>query len=153
MPTYYLDASAVVKRYVSEMGSAWVQALCSNEENTLIMVEITLAEVASAFARAARGGRISAEERLSYLDLFIGDCAERYRLVAVERTIIDRAVDLTQSHYLRGYDAVHLATAFAMNAELLRKQLPRLTFVSADEDLLKATQAEGLPTENPNLYL
>jgi predicted nucleic acid-binding protein len=76
MPTYYLDASAIVKRYVSEMGSAWVQALCSNEENTLVMGEITLAEVASAFARAARGGRISGEERLSYLDLFIGDCAE-----------------------------------------------------------------------------
>lgn len=101
MPTFYLDASAVVKRYVSEMDSAWVQALCGDWENTLIMAEITLAEVASAFARASRGGRISAEERLSYLDLFIGDCAEQYRLVAIERTIIDRAVDLTQSHYLR----------------------------------------------------
>lgn len=152
MPTCYLDASAVVKRYVSEMGSAWVQALCSNEENTLIMAEITLAEVASAFARATRGGRISAEERLSYLDLFIGDCAERYRLVATERTIIDRAVDLTQSHYLRGYDAVHLATALAMNTELLQRQLPPLTFVAADEDLLKAAEAEGLAIGNPNLH-
>jgi predicted nucleic acid-binding protein len=152
MPTYYLDASAVVKRYVSEMGSAWVQALSSNEENTLVMGEITLAEVASAFARAARGGRISNEERLSYLDLFIGDCAERYRLVAIERTIVNSAVDLTQSHCLRGYDAVHLATALSVNAELLRKQLLPLTFVAADEDLLKAAEAEGLPTENPNLY-
>jgi predicted nucleic acid-binding protein len=147
MSTYYLDASAVVKRYVSEMGSAWVQALCNNKENTVIM-----AEVASAFARAARGGRISAEERLSYLDLFIGDCAERYRLVATERTIVNSAVDLTQRHCLRGYDAVHLATALAINTELLRKQLPPLTFVAADDDLLKAAEAEGLPTENPNLH-
>jgi len=146
MPTYYLDASAVIKRYVLEVGSAWVQTLCSNEENTLIMAEITLAEVASAFARAARDGRISAEERLDYLDLFIGDCAEQYRLVAVERKIIDHAVDLTQSHYLRGYDAVQLATALAANAELLRKQLPSLTLVSADEDLLEAAKAKGLPT-------
>jgi predicted nucleic acid-binding protein len=152
MPTYYLDASAIVKRYVSEMGSAWVQALSSNEENTLVMGEIALAEVASAFARAARDGRISNEERLSYLDLFIGDCAERYRLVAIERTIIDRAVDLTQSHCLRGYDAVHLATALAVNAELLRKHLLPLTFVAADEDLLKAAEAEGLVAENPNSY-
>ena len=152
MPTYYLDASAIVKRYVSELGSAWVQALCSDAENTLIMAEITLAEVASAFARAARSGRISAEERLNYLDLFIGDCAERYRLVAIERTIIDQAVDLTQSHYLRGYDAVQLAAAFAVNAELIRKRLPSLTFVSADEDLLEAAEAEGLPVENPNLH-
>jgi hypothetical protein len=33
-----------------------------------------------------------------------------------------------------------------------KKKLPPLTFVSADEDLLEAAQAEGLPTENPNLY-
>ena len=30
---------------------------------------------------------------------------------------------------------------------------PPLTFVAADDDLLKAAEAEGLPTENPNLYL
>ena len=72
--------------------------------------------------------------------------------MAVEKTIINSAVDLTQSHYLRGYDAVHLATALAMNAELLRKHLPPLTFVAADEDLLEAAEAEGLPTENPNLH-
>lgn len=152
MPTYYLDASAVVKRYVSEIGSAWVQALCSNEKNAIIMAEITLAEVASAFARAARGGRISADEQLNYLDLFVGDCDEKYHLVAIERAIIDRAVDLTQVHYLRGYDAVQLATALVANAELLRRQLPPLTFVSADEDLLDAAEAEGPPTENPNLH-
>lgn len=153
MPIYYLDASAVVKRYVSEMGSAWVQALCNDEKNTIIMAEITLAEVASAFARAAQGGKISADERLNYLDLFVSDCDEQYHLVAIERAIIDRAVDLTQAHYLRGYDAVQLATALAANSELLRKQLPPLTLVSADEDLLEAAEAEGLPTENPNLHL
>lgn len=84
------------------------------------------------------------------MDLFIGDCAERDHLVAIERTIIDQAVDLTQSHYLRGYDAVQLATALAVNAELFQKQLSPLTFISADEDLLKVTETEGLPTEDPN---
>jgi len=53
---------------------------------------------------------------------------------------------------LRGCDAIHLAAAVAVNWELLSKQLPPLTFVAADEDLLKAAEAEGLPTENPNLY-
>jgi len=45
-----------------------------------------------------------------------------------------------------------LATALAVNAELIRKQLPPLTFVFADEDLLEAARAEGLPAENPNLH-
>jgi hypothetical protein len=33
----------------------------------------------------------------------------------------------------------------------LEAGLPPLIFVSADEDLLAAAQAEGLVTENPNL--
>ncbi len=28
MTTYYADSSALVKRYVTEMGSAWVKTLC-----------------------------------------------------------------------------------------------------------------------------
>ena len=45
-----------------------------------------------------------------------------------------------------------VATALAVNAELLQKKLLPLTFVAADDDLLKAAEAEGLPTENPNLH-
>ncbi|HIC92703.1 MAG TPA: hypothetical protein EYP09_00430 [Anaerolineae bacterium] len=37
-------------------------------------------------------------------------------------------------------------------AELIQKKLPPLTFIAADEDLLEAAEAEGLPAENPNLH-
>jgi len=32
------------------------------------------------------------------------------------------------------------------------KAIPPVTFVSADEDLLEAAEAEGLVAENPNSY-
>jgi hypothetical protein len=35
---------------------------------------------------------------------------------------------------------------------LIADKLPPLTFVSADNALCKAAQAEGLPSENPNEY-
>jgi hypothetical protein len=66
--------------------------------------------------------------------------------------ILDRAVYLTQNHRLRGYDAVQLATAITANQTFLGAGLIPVTFVAADTDLLAAAQAEGLTTDNPNLY-
>lgn len=58
----------------------------------------------------------------------------------------------TQNHRLRGYDAIHLATALTVNAALTAANLPPLIFVAADDDLLAAARAEGLATENPNYH-
>jgi len=58
----------------------------------------------------------------------------------------------TQRQKLRGCDALHLATALAANEALLAGGLPPLIFVAADNDLLIVARAEGLATENPDLY-
>ncbi len=55
MSIFYLDASAVVKRYSPEPGSGWVKLLTASEaEHTVILSEITLAEVAAALAAKHR---------------------------------------------------------------------------------------------------
>ncbi|MFP4439165.1 MAG: hypothetical protein ACLFVO_18140 [Chloroflexaceae bacterium] len=55
MSLFYLDTSAVVKRYVLETGTAWVQA-CTNpaSNTTIIMSEITRVEAAAAIAARQR---------------------------------------------------------------------------------------------------
>ncbi len=122
MSTLYLDTSALVKRYNPEVGSKWVIDLCSRERsNTLITAEFTMAEVAAALAakhRAPKG--ITLAQRDAAVSVFLLDCSQQYRLIAVERRIIERAVDLTQHHRLRGYDAIHLATALLTNQQLQR---------------------------------
>jgi hypothetical protein len=75
---------------------------------------------------------------------------EEYQLVPVSRFILDRAVILTQNYRLRGYDAVQLAAAIAINQSLDNASLPGLTFIAADSDLLLAAEQEGLSVENPN---
>jgi len=48
---YYLDASALVKRYAPETGSRWVVELTNPGDDTAVLLsEITLAEVAAALA-------------------------------------------------------------------------------------------------------
>ena len=73
-------------------------------------------------------------------------------MTAITRPLLDRAVDLTQRHRLRGYDAVQLATALAAESSLVAAGLPGLTFVAADADLVAAARAEGLGADDPNLH-
>ncbi len=57
---FYLDASALVRRYVVEAGSSWIVALCHPPAgNTVATVRITKAEAAAAFASKLRGGGLA----------------------------------------------------------------------------------------------
>ena len=151
MTDYYLDASALVKRYADESGSVWVRQISDpSAQHTILLAEITLAEVAAALAAKHRApGGITQEQRDRVLSRFLQDCAEHFVLLPVDRAVIDRAVELTQRHRLRGYDAVQLATALVTTETLQMQNLPSPTFVAADSNLLTAAIGEGLPTENP----
>jgi hypothetical protein len=74
-------------------------------------------------------------------------------LVAVDQTLVDSAIQLTRRQRLRGYDAVHLACALALNEPLVDSGQPPFIFVAADENLLATATAEGLATDNPNDHL
>jgi uncharacterized protein len=151
---FYLDASAVVKRYSPETGTAWVRALTDpTVGHTMMLGDITLAEVAAAIAAKHRApGGLTVEERDNAVALFLSHCITDYELIAVHRSIIDQAVNLTLHHKLRGYDAVQLAAALIANTALTAADLASLIFVTADADLVAAAAAEGLATENPNLH-
>jgi predicted nucleic acid-binding protein len=151
--TFYLDASALVKRYLVETGSAWVESICADEEGSAIAIaHFGLVETAAAFAAKQRGQFITSSEHESVLADLLRDAKNRYRLVAVGSAIIDSAIQLTRRQKLRGYDAIHLACALALNRPLVENDLPSLTFVAADGDLLAAAEAEGLVVDNPNLH-
>lgn len=151
MTAYYCDTSALVKRYADESGSAWVRQITEpSSHHTILLAEITLAELATALSakhRAPKG--MTKEQRDHVLSRFLQDCAENYVLLQIDRTVIDRAVELTQNHRLRGYDAVQLATALVASEVLHSQSLSQLVFVASDTDLLSAASAEQLPTENP----
>jgi predicted nucleic acid-binding protein len=74
----------------------------------------------------------------------------RFSTLNLDDLVIGTAINLTQRHPLRGYDAVHLATALRLSEALTDEALEPLTFVSADDVLCQAAEAEGLMVENPN---
>ncbi|MCP4396510.1 MAG: type II toxin-antitoxin system VapC family toxin [bacterium] len=151
MSGYYVDSSALVKRYVNEPGSVWTRQLTEPLlGNTILLAEISLAEVSAALAAKSRAPRgITQEQRDQALSLFLQDCDAHFTLLSIDRIVIDRAVELTQTYRLRGYDAVQLARALVASQSLIAENLPVPTFVTSDTDLLTAAETENLPIDNP----
>ncbi len=150
--TDYFDSSALVKRYLAETGSAWVQARCNDPAQVIATGDLSRVEIAAAFAAKLRGKFITRAEYQKVRDKLAADAQRHYQLLPVTPRRVDEAIELTARHRLRGYDAVHLACALHLNRVLLDNSFPPLILVAADGDLLKAARAEGLEIENPNLH-
>ena len=158
MKSYYCDSSALVKLYIPETGSLWMDQLVSAQTpdgtrlHTVTTAKIVIVEVAAAIARHERMGTINSMQRKVIYKSFLKDSKQWLLSMPINEEHIYMAAELTQKYPLRGYDAVHLASALALNRMLTANQLPSVNFVSTDEKLCQAAQTEGLATEKPNQY-
>jgi uncharacterized protein len=134
----YVDASALVKRYVAEVGSGEVNALIAGASGVGTAV-ISHVEVSSALAKAARMRLFSREEAASALKVFNSEWESLIRLQLTE-VLISRAATLAWEHGLRGYDAVHLAAALFWQ-DMLGDPV---TLASYDRQLWEAAKVTGL---------
>ncbi|HOT91692.1 MAG TPA: type II toxin-antitoxin system VapC family toxin [Anaerolineae bacterium] len=150
MRYYYLDASALIKRYIDEIGSDWVRTLLDMPEASFFVAHFFVVEVTSAFTRRIREGLLTLTDYHELQNIFQADCVDSYNAITAVGEIIDTAKTLLEKHLLRALDAMHLATALIVNQWLLANNQPPLTFLCADERLLAAAAAEGLAVDNPN---
>ncbi len=150
MTTYYADSSALVKRYVTEAGSEAVKTLCGASDNVVAIASIGLVEIAAALGIKVRQNLLSEAVRDGLLRDLHRDGRDQYWLTEVNQEVIAEAIQLTRHYKLRGYDAVHLASALFLSRALLREGLTAPILLSADRELSEAAKAEGLRVENPN---
>ncbi|HEV8716030.1 MAG TPA: type II toxin-antitoxin system VapC family toxin [Candidatus Binatia bacterium] len=150
MAAYYFDSSALVKRYAQEVGSSWVDSLMDLQlRHDIFTVLVTGVEIVAAIARKARIGSITMQEATTTLSVFKNHFKTNYLIVLINTAVVERAMDLAEQHGLRGYDAIQLASALTVQAELTASGTSLAAFVSADTNLNKAAQAESLTIENP----
>jgi hypothetical protein len=150
---YFLDSSALVKRYVTETGSAWVQAICRPDAgNTLIIARITWVEVLSALARLQREMALQPDRVATVIRSFRYDLDTQYQVVDLDRPLAEAAGQLVQQYPLRAYDAIQLATALKLHPALVRVIPSAYLFVSSDTRLLAVAQQVGLLTDDPANY-
>ncbi len=150
---YFFDSSALVKRYVVESGTAWVQGLTHPRAgNRIYVARITGVEVCAAIARRRRMGTIAPPDAIASLSRFRLDMDQDYRIVEITIPHLAGAMRLTDAHELRAYDAVQLAVALELNGRWLAAGTSGITLISADLDLNAAATAEGLVVDDPNAH-
>ena len=134
----YADASALVKRYVAETGSAEVIALTTGAQGVATAL-VTRAEVAAAFARAVRVGLLDDVGGRRAQRRFSREWSDLMR-VPVTETLVARAEALAWAHGLRGYDAVQLASAMTWQ-DAVGQEIVLATF---DRQLWDGARDSGL---------
>jgi uncharacterized protein len=150
---YFLDSSALLKRYIIETGSTWVTSLTlPGSGHSLVIAHITLAELVSGIMRRRREGTITVVDAQSIRVLIDHHAQQEYSVMGLTPQIVHHAEDLLEAHPLRAYDAVQLASALEIHQRILQAGSPPLIFVSADQRLLTVAIAEGLQTDDPNLH-
>jgi predicted nucleic acid-binding protein len=153
MAALVFDASAIVKRYLNEVGTGWVQSLTDPvASHEIFLTRITRVEVISAVTRRARGGPLPASAATALLVQFRHDSLHQYNMLEVPPALLTDAERLAETHGLRAYDAVQLAVTIELHRARSAAGLSRLTLISADQELNSAATAEGLAVDDPTTH-
>jgi predicted nucleic acid-binding protein len=141
----YLDASALVKRYVAELGSTEMNEAIT-EADVVGTAVVNRAEVAAALAKSVRMRLLSLEDASASLRAFRNEWLDLVR-VQVTEMVVTRADALAWEYHLRGYEAVQLAAA-SIWQEAMGALVTMATF---DQQLWQAAKRVGLVPYPPNL--
>ncbi len=157
MAYYFFDSSALVKYYVAEVGSQWVRGIVDAQlnakpTNEIAIAHVTGAEIVAAISRRVRMNLTTAADGAKAIGVFNTHFQTKYRVIIATLEVVERAMRLAEKYALRGYDAIQLAAVLIVEEEMTANGLGPLTLISADLELNRAAQAEGLLTDDPNQH-
>lgn len=134
----YCDTSALIKRYIAEEKTDGVDELWDSASVIATSV-VAFAEGMAVFSRKFNEGLLSDKEYIETIKEFKSD----YRhllLVPVNEDLNITIENLLKKHSLRGFDAIHLASAKIFT----HSEDTELIFACFDRALNQAAQREGL---------
>ena len=141
----YFDTSALVKQYVLEPGSEEVANILGAASlagsSTIARVELE-----SALAKYVRMSALSLPDAKEIVSLFRFDW-ELLTQLELGASIVALASDLVWQHSLRGFDAIHLATALKWQDAIIHP----VTFATFDKNLWQAARDARLTPFPDNL--
>ncbi len=121
---YFVDTSALVKRYVNEAGSEYVRGLIATVENFFYQSLLTPLEITSAFYRRHRMNELSSEELTLALQAYVDHSHKEYILIPYSEVLLNTAGTLLARHPLRTLDAIQLAAALDLQSTFLQRPRP-----------------------------
>jgi uncharacterized protein len=130
----YLDTSALVKLYVQESSSERTRAATEIAEALATSV-VAYAETRATFARLRHQGLTSGHRHAERIRQFNADW-EHFLRVELTPTVVRNAGELAENYQLRGFDAIHLASALWLSAV----SSISIHFAAFDQQLVRAAQ-------------
>lgn len=153
MAVYFVETSALAKRYVAETGSVWLRTVLDPRTGcSIYVVRVTAVEMIAALTRRERGRTLTPTDAAAARQAFRQDLATTYQVIEVTPGLADRAMLLAEQHGLRGYDALQLAACVEVHWRYLAAGLPAITCLAADTEFNAAASAEGLMIDDPNRH-
>ena len=149
MGQYFVDTSALVKRYRAEQGTDRIDALFADSSSAFLISRLGLVETISALALNVRVGQLQHSDYVVARKKFLGDVVDgtikAVRLLVAHFRQAERLIDChATSRRLRTLDALQLSAGLD-----LFKAGRIDTFVSADQSLCEIAALENLPVINP----
>lgn len=148
---FFLDASALAKRFLVEKGSAEINHLFQQApSNRLAVLKISSLEVISVLVRSRNRGSITLQQYQQASANLRAEIVNNVSLIRVSATDkrIAAAAKLIPKHSINATDALVLASSIELNGRLLAAG-DSLVVVAADQRLHKAARAEGLVSFDP----
>lgn len=137
----YLDTSAIVPLMIEEPSSDECRRLWDDADD-VVSSRLGYVETAAALAQAQRLGRLTSRQQTSALRR-LADLWSQLQIVEIDQPLVTRAAHLAKQFALRGYDAVHAASAEAVNGD-------SVVAGSGDRHLLEAWRGLGIDTYDTN---
>jgi predicted nucleic acid-binding protein len=134
----YVDTSSLIKLLIEEEGSDHAALIWDTADAVASAVLVTV-EARAALAAAERARRLTPREH-GQAKRALAQLVDDLNLVGIDDRLIDHAGHLAEQEALRGNDALHLAAALALHADVL---------TSTDADLCDAGRRCGLHVANP----
>ena len=146
MPVIYLDTSVIVKRYRTEEGTKYTDALFdivkARQDLTFASSVLAMIEFIAALRRMRKGGLISEDDFLISLASFREESKE-ISLQPIDDLILARTVNIIMKHALRSADALHLTTALELRM-IMNKVNDKVILASNDNEMCNAAKSEEL---------
>ena len=151
MNSFFLDGSALAKRYVTEPGTLVLDLLLANvSPDRLVVLNVGFAEVVSILVRRKNAGTLSSATLAQAL-IHLGQeiiHAPTLRKVEPTNALVIAALTHIENHSINATDAIVLHAALGLTQHF-RVRGDDLVLVASDQRLLRAAQVEGLGTFNP----
>jgi predicted nucleic acid-binding protein len=143
--TYFIDTSALFKRYVFEQGSSFMDRIFS-EDSSVYISTVTICEIISNLRRLVDiDNLISDKEFTTIKSVFLSDIGnEMIDIIGLSPSIILKSLDICSGEYVTPLDSIQLSSALSI--------VEKPIFVCSDIKLLRLAAKWGLQTINPVDY-